>query len=150
VCRCITCVYVCEHTFAYVYAYAGMYVCVCECLFLCACVSLGACMHAGDGNEETVGTPAGQGTDVQGWGTPEWAALCASVSHRLPTSAAPSPSVLGFWAQVPPPCPRRWTAEAEQTGHESQSLDHPPPSRETSGKATVAPQASISPPAKWG
>ena len=58
--------YICERMLACICAFSRMYVCVCERMFLCECVSLGVCVHAGDGNEETVSTPAGQGIGVQG------------------------------------------------------------------------------------
>lgn len=94
---------ICAHMLACTCAFSCMCMCVCERVCLCECVSGCACtLVTGLRNSRR---PAGQGTGVQGWGALKCTALCAPSSHCPPTGAAPSPSVLGFWARYPRPAP---------------------------------------------
>ena len=140
--------------------YASLCACVFARAYACVCAyvrmrmrvyagtSISVCaMCVGGGNAEAqLAAQQVTATDMQdclqgrrGWG----AGPRPPCAHHLPSSAAPSPPALGFWAQVPPPRPRTWlssAAEAWQPGRESQSLGHPlpqppAPSCETSGRS---------------
>lgn len=142
-CHVQMCAWVCVHGCSACVC-VSVCVCICMCICVCMCVCMYAnaclcrhkylcvCLCAGGGNEEAqTATQQVSATDVQGCGDPSrgnhclqgrrgWrGGLCPPCAHHLPNSAAPSPSALGFWAQIPAPRPRTWrasTAEAWQPG----------------------------------
>lgn len=124
---CSTCVRVSACVYAHVCAYvcmrmrvyAGTSVSVCACV-----LGVGMRRHRRQPSRSVLqmcraaGIPAGGITACRadGGGVGDCVPPCA---HHLPNSAAPSPSALGFWAQVLTPRPRTWrssAAEAWQPG----------------------------------